>query len=331
MMTLGTLRIPNAEGLAFAREKLRACLEATGLDRVTAAQTTVLVSQSLRRALPADLTVLLSTDGTQLRIEAGCLAGGSFDLALPAVVSKPSTLSAILGRLTREELLHDLERQVSERTADLERERARSESLLVNMLPKVIAARMKRGETTIADAQVASVLFSDLKGFTVLASQRAPEEIVSMLDRIFTAFDELAREHGLEKIKTIGDAYMAAAGLPLPQPDHAERAARMALGMVEKLDALRPELRADLHLRVGVHCGPVVAGVIGSTKYAYDLWGDTVNVASRLESHGSPGRVHVSEDFRRALPATFECEERGPIEVKGKGTMSTFWLLGERR
>ena len=330
MKPLATLRIPNAEGLAFAREKLRECLEAGGRARVEAAQVTVVVSQALRRALPAELTVLLSAEGTLLRIEADCLAQGRLELSLPVPVSKPLLLSEILGRLTREELLDDLERQVEERTADLQRERARSESLLLNMLPRVIAARMKRGETNIADAQVASVLFADLKGFTVLASQRSPEQIVTLLDRIFTEFDALAREHGLEKIKTIGDAYMAAAGLPLPQPDHVVRAARMALGMVQKLKTLRDELAADLDLRVGVHAGKVVAGVIGSTKFAYDIWGDTVNVASRLESHGAPGRVHVSEDFRRALPATFECEERGPIEVKGKGTMQTYWLIAER-
>ena len=329
MKPLGTLRIPNAEGLAFAREKLRACLVAAGLSHVDAAQHTVLMSQALRRALPAELGVFLSREHTLIRLEATCLVQGRLELALPAPVAKPAALSEILARLTREELLHDLERQVAERTADLERERARSDSLLANMLPKVIAARMKRGETNIADAQVASVLFADLKGFTVLSSSRRPEQIVALLDRIFTEFDKLAQEHGLEKIKTIGDAYMAAAGLPLPQPDHALRAARMALRMIDALYRVRADFDAELDLRVGVHAGPVVAGVIGSTKYAYDIWGDTVNVASRLESHGTPGRVHISEELRRALPDTFECEERGPIEVKGKGTMVTFWLIAE--
>jgi class 3 adenylate cyclase len=330
MKPLGTLRIPNAEGLAFAREKLRACLVAAGLPHVEAAQHTVLLSQALRRTLPAELGIFLSREHTLIRLESPCLVRGRLELPLPAKVAKPSALSEILARLTREELLHDLERQVAERTADLERERARSDSLLANMLPKVIAARMKRGETNIADAQVASVLFADLKGFTVLSSSRRPEQIVALLDRIFTEFDKLAQEHGLEKIKTIGDAYMAAAGLPLPQPDHALRAARMALRMIDVLHHLRADFDAELDLRVGVHAGPVVAGVIGSTKYAYDIWGDTVNVASRLESHGTPGRVHISEELRRALPERFECEERGPIEVKGKGTMVTYWLVAER-
>ncbi|HEY6080546.1 MAG TPA: adenylate/guanylate cyclase domain-containing protein [Polyangiaceae bacterium] len=330
MTPLGVLRIPNPEALAFAREKLRACLVAAGLPRVAASQLTAQVSQGLRAGLPAELRVVLSTEGTSLRLETDRSPVRLMELALPRAVARPGDLAKILGQLTREELLHDLERQVEERTADLARERERSESLLANMLPKVIAARMKRGETNIADAQVASVLFADLKGFTVLSSCRPPEEIVVLLDRIFTEFDRLADEHGLEKIKTIGDAYMAAAGLPLPQPDHAARAARMALKMIPALHALRDELRVDLDVRVGVHAGPVVAGVIGKAKFAYDIWGDTVNIASRLESHGAPGRVHISEGLRCALPESFDCEQRGPIEVKGKGMMTTYWLLAER-
>ena len=329
MIPLGTLRIPNPEGLAFAREKLRACLVAAGLPRVAASQVTAQVSQGLRAQLPVELQVLLSREGTWLRLETTGPRSNPIQLELPKAVTQPAELTNILAQLTREELLHDLERQVEERTAALEQERARSESLLLNMLPKVIAARMKRGETNIADAQVASVLFADLKGFTQLSSCRPPEEIVVLLDRIFSDFDRLADEYGLEKIKTIGDAYMAAAGLPLPQPDHAARAARMALKMVTALHAVRDDLQLDLDVRVGVHAGPVVAGVIGRTKFAYDIWGDTVNVASRLESHGEPGRVHISENLRSALPDSFECKERGPIEIKGKGLMETYWLVAE--
>ena len=190
------------------------------------------------------------------------------------------------SRLTREELLYDLERQVQERTADLERERERSERLLRNMLPDVIARRMKDGET-IADTHEASVLFADIKGFT--SRQRAKRQVTwSILDRIFREFDAIAQKHGLEKIKTIGDSYMAAAGLPVPQLDHVDRAVQMGLDMVAAIALLREELGLAIDVRVGIHSGPVVAGVIGTQKHAYDVWGDTVNVASRMESHGVP-------------------------------------------
>lgn len=330
MRQLGALRIPTTTALPFAREKLRACLVAAGLPRVVASELTGRLSQTLRRGLPAELRVSLLPDAAQLRLEITGSAEKPIELALPRPVSKPAQLVEILAQLTREELLHDLECQVKERTADLERERQRSESLVMNMLPQVIAVRMKRGETNIADAQVATVLFADLKGFTVLSSTRPPEEIVTLLDHMFTEFDRLAQTHGLEKIKTIGDAYMAAAGLPLPQPDHAARAARMGLEMIGVVREVRAHFGVELDVRVGIHSGTVVAGVIGKSKYAYDVWGDTVNVASRLESHGEPGRVHVSESLCRALPESFEWEERGVIDVKGKGAMATYWLLRER-
>lgn len=206
-------------------------------------------------------------------------------------------------------------------------DRQKSEDLLLNILPPAIAERLKAGEQPIADAfGDVTVLFADIAGFTPLAGALSPAEVVALLNDVFTRFDAIAERHGLEKIKTIGDAYMVAGGLPEPRPDHAEAVAAMALEMllaVRDLD-LPPDARLDL--RIGIHTGPVVAGVIGSRKFSYDLWGDTVNTASRMESHGEIGAVQVSAATRAALGDAFPCEPRGVIEVKGKGPMEVFFL-----
>ena len=202
-------------------------------------------------------------------------------------------------------------------------ERARTEALLENLLPVPIAARLKDGPKVIADGLVAvTVLFADLKGFTGLAKQLSPEELVERLDKVFSAFDALALRHGLEKIKTMGDAYMAVAGAPFAREDHALIATRMALAMITTLHELEP----TLSLRIGLATGPVVAGVIGRTKQSYDLWGETVNLASRMESHGIPGRIQVSRRTRELLAdqAEFELEARGLIELKGLGPTETY-------
>jgi len=211
-------------------------------------------------------------------------------------------------------------------------ERERSEALLRNILPERITERLKAGETTIADdVASASVLFADLVGFTKLSSQVAPRELIAMLDSIFTGFDALAETLGVEKIKTIGDAYMVVSGLSESADDrstHAERLATMALGMREVVEAYAQAAGRPLNIRVGIHSGPVVAGVIGTQKFAYDLWGDTVNTASRMESHGEPGRIQVSRATHDLLGDTFVLERRGEIDVKGKGAMQTWWLHG---
>ncbi|MBX7057904.1 MAG: FIST C-terminal domain-containing protein [Leptospirales bacterium] len=220
---------------------------------------------------------------------------------------------------------------VQRMTEELEEEQKRSENLLLNVLPGSIAARLKAGDTTIAERfEDASVLFADLVGFTELSSRHPPEEVVRLLSDIFSSFDLLVEKHGLEKIKTIGDAYMVAGGIPDPVADHAARCARMALDMLEEIERFRAGGRSFLNIRVGLHRGPIVAGVLGSKKFAYDLWGDTVNIASRMESSGQPGRVHVSAAVQRSLGPAFVFEERGEIQVKGKGLMHTFFLLGER-
>lgn len=214
---------------------------------------------------------------------------------------------------------------------DLEAEREKSEKLLLNILPAKVASRLKAGEDLIADkfADV-TVLFADLVGFTQLSTRLQPRQLVDLLNRIFSSFDDLALELGLEKIKTIGDCYMAAAGLPEPRPDHARIAADMALGMLKKLKAINEKAGEALELRIGMHTGPVVAGVIGTHKFVYDAWGDAVNTASRMESHGKAGEIHVSPMTFRLLRNDYVFSPRGPVEIKGKGTMETYFLRGAR-
>ena len=211
----------------------------------------------------------------------------------------------------------------------LEEEEARTERLLHHILPAHIATRLKAGERVIADNfDDVTVLFADLVGFTGMAADMPPQEVVALLNEIFSAFDKLAHLHGLEKIKTIGDAYLVVGGLFEPSGDHLAACADMALGM---LDAIGRCGQGDLTLRIGLHAGPVTAGVIGEHKFAYDLWGDTVNIASRLESHGEAGRVHVSDSVRTRLDTAFQFEERGIIDLRGRGPVTTFYLTGHSR
>lgn len=209
-------------------------------------------------------------------------------------------------------------------------EREKSEKLLRNMLPEAVVARLKAGESQPVDRVAeATVLFADIEGFTQLSEQLEPSELVDTLNQVFSAFDALAKMHGVEKIKTIGDAYMAAAGVPEPASDHVERVVRLALDMRRALAALASD-GAPLRMRIGVHTGPVVAGVIGVQKFAYDLWGDTVNTASRMESHGAPDRVHVGQAVYEALRQTYDFEPRGALQIKGKGTMQTYFVIGPK-
>jgi adenylate cyclase len=211
----------------------------------------------------------------------------------------------------------------------LQVERAKSERLLLNVLPQSIAERLKEREDVIADAfSHVTVLFADIVGFTPYAERFPPDMSVQTLNELFSDFDALVKRGGLEKIKTIGDAYMVAGGLPEPRPDHAEAIAEMGLEMLEA--AAHRTLRdgVPIRLRIGIDSGPVVAGVIGQRKFSYDLWGDTVNTASRMESHGVPGRIQVTERVRGLLGDRFVFRERGTIEVKGKGPMRTYFLVG---
>jgi adenylate cyclase len=210
---------------------------------------------------------------------------------------------------------------------NLKVEQAKSEKLLLNILPSAIADRLKANPQSIADGFAeATVLFADLVGFTELSGRVSPQELVGRLNAIFSRFDALMEQHGLEKIKTIGDAYMVVGGLPTPCRDHARSVALAALDMQAAIQAINQETGENLSMRIGINSGPVVAGVIGIKKFTYDLWGDTVNVASRMESHGAPGQVQVSASTYALLKDEFEFEARGAITVKGKGEMLTYWL-----
>jgi adenylate cyclase len=215
--------------------------------------------------------------------------------------------------------------------AALRLEQAKAESLLLNILPRSIADRLKAETQPIAD-QIgsASILFADVVDFTPWSEQLEPAEVVGFLDHLFSHFDELAERHGLEKIKTIGDCYMVAAGVPTPRPDHARALALMALDMLEAMRADGGVGHLGLELRVGINSGPVVAGVIGRKRFLYDLWGDAVNTASRMESHGAPGRIQITRTTYELLADEFECEPRGTITVKGKGEIETWYLIRPR-
>jgi class 3 adenylate cyclase len=208
-------------------------------------------------------------------------------------------------------------------------EQERSEGLLLNVLPAPIADRLKRGEELIADRfPEVTVLFADLVDFTASSDRSSPERVVQVLADLFTAIDRLAARHGLEKIKTVGDAYMVAGGLPVPRPDHAQAVAEMALAVREEAGRHRDPAGRPLQVRIGIDSGPVVAGVIGTAKFSYDLWGDTVNTASRMESTGVPGCIQVTDRAYRRLRDRYRFERRGPVQVKGKGELVTWFLAG---
>jgi adenylate cyclase len=212
--------------------------------------------------------------------------------------------------------------------AQLEEEKAKSDRLIRNILPEHTVLRLNDGETIIADRfDSASILFADIVGFTPAAAAMTPAELVHKLNLLFSEFDILALSLGVEKIKTIGDAYMAAAGLPEPRHDHAEAIAEFAIGILETLRRINESDPAPVQVRIGVHMGPVVAGVIGRHKFIYDVWGDTVNIASRLESEGAPNRINVSAAIQEALAHRFAFEPRGMLSLKGKGRTHAFFLV----
>jgi class 3 adenylate cyclase len=271
----------------------------------------------------------------------GFLALVAFSAAIDGVLPKPSeaipsgvvvaffALNIIGPAVTTFALLEHFVRSRDRAHRFLAAEQERSETLLLSIFPRAIAERLKVSQEVIAErCEEVSVLFADITGFTPVAERRPAEEVVVLLDEIFSAFDGLVTRHGLEKIKTIGDGYMVAAGIPTPRADHAEATARLALAMRQALAEL--PVASGLSLRVGIDSGPVVAGVIGRTKFGYDLWGDTVNTASRMESHAQTGTIQVTERTYRRLEDDFVLEQRTGVVVKGKGEMTTYVLLAER-
>jgi adenylate cyclase len=217
----------------------------------------------------------------------------------------------------------------AEATAQFEHER--SESLLANILPAPIAARLKSNPRSIADSfSEATILFVDIAGFTKLSELMTPEDLVDLLNKVFSEIDDLTEKYDLEKIKTIGDAYMVVAGAPERRPDHAEAIAAMSLEIKDSFAKLNIEGQHSLDFRIGIHSGPVVAGVIGKKKFSYDMWGDSVNTAARMESHGIPGEIHVSAEVQNLLKDKFVFVERGLVDIKGKGVLLTYLLKGRR-
>jgi adenylate cyclase len=213
----------------------------------------------------------------------------------------------------------------------LRAEQVKSENLLLNILPKEIAAILKNEDRTIADHfDQATILFADMVGFTPLTAKMQPSDMVELLNEVFSFYDALVDKYALEKIHTIGDSYMVASGVPRPRPDHADAMARLALEMQTYISQHPTCVNRNLNFRIGIHSGPVVAGVIGRKKFTYDLWGDTVNTASRMESHGTPGKIQISRDTYELIKDTFVCEFRGVVAIKGKGDMETWYLVGFR-
>lgn len=219
---------------------------------------------------------------------------------------------------------------IEEQAIAIELERSESERLLLNVLPASVSKRLRNGENPIADEfSDVTVLFADLVGFTSMASRLSASEVAAMLSDLFSKFDELVGERNLEKIKTIGDAYMAVGGLPEPLPDHVHRIVDLALAMLESTRS--SEQFPGLSMRIGIHSGPVAGGVIGTRRFAYDVWGNTVNIASRLEKAGVPGRIHVSEEVRTATSGMFEYEPRGALDLRGLGAITTYLLVAPKK
>ena len=218
-----------------------------------------------------------------------------------------------------------------DRVPAAERNRAAILDVLLNVLPVPIARRLTSGESVIADQfDNASILFADMVGFTTLSENWEPARVVTLLNDLFTRFDVLAEKHGVEKIRTIGDAYMAVAGAPILRGDHATVIAELAQDMAQELALFRNEHRIDIDFRIGINSGPVIGAIIGKSKFHYDVWGDAVNLAARMESHGVPGKIQVAESTYDLLQNEFAFEARGEIDVKGKGLTKTWFLTGNR-
>jgi class 3 adenylate cyclase len=291
----------------------------------------VLTAMNLDTRLKGTPTIVISGN-EQIDLAVQCIEAGAEDYLIKP--PNPTLLRARVTTSLEKKRLRDLEKlrfaQLQAEKELVEIEKEKSERLLLNILPAAIAGRLKSGEKSIANGhQIVSVLFADLCGFTALSRKTTPADLVSMLNGIFVAFDTIVEKHGIEKIKTIGDCYMMVGGLPNHRDDHAHVVAEAAIEMVDALADLNKKNGTELAMRIGIHSGPVVAGVIGKIKFTYDLWGDTVNVASRMESSGLPGRIHLSEQTKATLDSNFSLEERGMVECKGLGQVKTFFLNGK--
>ena len=285
-----------------------------------------------------DIPIIVVTASTELEDLRDAFSAGAMDY-----ISKPPNEVEMLARVrsalrlkheidqrkAREESLLEVNQHLENVLDQLQREQEKSERLLLNILPAPIAVRLKAGEQVIADYFAeATVIFVDVVNFTAYASRVSPQEVIDHLNRLFRRFDGWVREDGLQKIKTSGDAYMAAAGVPIPRQDHIEAIAQLALHIQDDLHEHPEEVLS--HVRVGFHTGPLVAGVIGEERFIYDLWGDTVNVASRMQTNCPPGKILVTGDVYQRLQSRYLFEPLGPIQVKGKGMLDGYLLVGRK-
>jgi adenylate cyclase len=319
--------------------------EADFMNQINAnTQTTILLC--LATLIFAILLGILTARGIirpveRLTTASEAIAGGNLNQQVEvSSIIELGQLANVFNGMTRQlkdslDALHlaneELEARVEQRTGELRQEKEKSEQLLLNILPAEIADRLKRtNESPAEHFEEATILFADIVGFTSISARIEPMQLVAGLNQIFSAFDQLTEKYGLEKIKTIGDAYMVVGGLPASRPDHCEAIANMALDMQAYMQDAENIFRESLQIRIGINTGPVIAGVIGIKKFIYDLWGDAVNVASRMESHGKPGYIQVTDATYLKLQNKYLLEPRGTIEVKGRGEMITYWLLGRR-
>jgi class 3 adenylate cyclase len=269
-----------------------------------------------------DVSVVVLSADTDTERVSKCIEIGADDY-LPKPFN-PTILRARISSELRKRSLRSMENEYVEK---IEQEKKHSEALLRNILPPEIAVRLRKGETNIADHfEDASIIFTDVVGFTKITARMRAFEIVACLNRLFSDFDRLADDVGAEKIKTIGDSYMAALGIPVPRPNHARIAAKLALDLVTAAQRLQSSLPVPFLIRVGVHSGPVMAGVIGTRKFAYDVWGDTVNIASRVEAASQPNRVLISAATAKHLERDFKLDGPHKIETKEQRIVETFFI-----
>jgi adenylate cyclase len=268
------------------------------------------------------LPVIMLTALDDVESTVRCIEAGAEDY-----VPKPFSPVILRARITASLEKKRLRDQEQAFLAQLQVERTKSERLLLNVLPKAIAERLKAGQRTIVDSFIDStVLFADIVGFTRISAKQSPQRTVQLLNDIFSSFDRIAEQLELEKIKTIGDAYMLVSGVPVIRNDHAEACAIAAFEMLEAMRAFNRRHQLEWAIRIGMNSGPVVAGIIGTRKFAYDLWGDTVNIASRMESHGQPGQIQVSEVTKKLLASKYDFEPVGVIPIKNSQAMPTYLL-----
>nr|WP_254447404.1 adenylate/guanylate cyclase domain-containing protein [Ruegeria sp. HKCCA5426] len=273
-----------------------------------------------------DIPVIMISALDEIESVARCIEVGAEDY-LPKPFN-PILLQARIRAALEKNQWRERERHY---LSQMEAEKQKYKDLLHSILPQKIVTRLNDGETTIADRHDdVTVLFSDIVGFTEMSAKLPPAHVVHYLNRVFSGFDKTASELGVEKIKTIGDAYMVAAGVPEHRNDHAEVIVEMAHRMLSWIEALNHEMDFSMNIRIGVHSGPVVAGIIGSHRFLYDVWGDTVNVASRLESTGAPGRIQVSEETAQRVVHRFELSDPMDVRIKGKGQARTFYVSGRK-